>query len=55
MRDGADHLLTVAYGKQSWETCQERAVEQYIQIGSAMGWDMIKGYLFPTITDGTGG
>ena len=54
MRDGADHLLTIAYDNQSLAICPVRAVEQYIRIGSAVGWDMTKGYLFPTITPGTG-
>ena len=54
MRDGADHLMTVAYDNKSLATCPVRAVEQYVQIGSAVGWDMTKGYLFPTITAGAG-
>ena len=52
MRDGADHLLTAAYDNKSLAICPVRAVEQYIQIGSAVGWDMTKGYLFPTISTG---
>ena len=54
MRDRADHLLTTTYDNQSFAICPVRDVEQYIQIGTAAGWDMTKGYLFPTITDGNG-
>ena len=54
MRDGADHLLTITYDNQSLMICPVRAVEQYIQIVTAAGWDMTKGYLFPIITEGNG-
>ena len=54
MRDGADHLLINTYDNQSLTICPVRAIEQYIQIRTAAVWDMTKGYLFPTITDGNG-
>ena len=50
MRDGADHLLTIPYDEQHPDTCAIRAVEQWIAVGNFAGWDMDKGYLFPTIT-----
>lgn len=52
LRDWADHLLVVAYDNQYLATCPVRAIEQYIRIGSAVGWDIIKGYMFITIMNG---
>ena len=37
---GADLLLTVLYDQQCWVTCPVRAVEQFVAIGTASGWDM---------------
>ena len=31
--------------------CPVRAVEQYVDIGKALGWDMSTGYLFPEISE----
>lgn len=45
VRDG------LTYDKQSLAICLVQAVEQYSEIGTALGWDMTKRYLFPTITD----
>lgn len=50
MRNGADHLLTVGYDNSCLSTCPVLAVEQFVAEGSAIGWDMTKGYLFPTIS-----
>ena len=50
MRDGADHLMTVEYDTKRMTTCPIRAVEQYIAVGNAMGWNMTQGYLFPRIS-----
>ena len=50
MRDGADHLMTVEYGTKRMTTCPIRAVEQYIAVGTALGWNMTQGYLFPRIS-----
>ena len=47
MRDGADHLMTVEYDTKRMTTCPIRAVEQYIAVGIALGWNMTPGYLFP--------
>ena len=47
MRDGADHLMTVEYDTKRMTTCPIRAVEQYIAVGTALGWNMTQGYLFP--------
>ena len=55
LRSGADHLLTVSYDQQCWTTCPVRAVEQFVATGTASGWDMTKGYLFPTISPGKSG
>ena len=55
LRSGADHLLTVSYDHQCWATCPVRAVEQFVATGTAYGWDMTKGYLFPTISPGKSG
>ena len=50
MRDGADHLMTVEYDTKRMTTCSARAVEQYIAVGTALGWNMTQGYLFPRIS-----
>ena len=50
MRDGADHLMTVEYDTKRMITCPIRAVEQYIAVGTALGWNMTQGYLFPRIS-----
>ena len=47
MRDSADHLMTVVYDTKGMTTCPVRAAEQYIAIGTALGWNMTQGYLFP--------
>ena len=41
----------LTYDKQSLAILPVQAVEEYIQIGTAVGWNMTKGYLFPTITE----
>ena len=46
MPDGADHLMTVEYDTKRMTTCPTRAVEQYIAVGTALGWNMTQGYLF---------
>ena len=50
MRDGDDHLTTVEYDTKRMTTCPIRAVEQYIAVGTALGWNMTQGYLFPRIS-----
>ena len=50
MRDGANHLMTVEYGTKRMTTCPIRAVEQYIAVGTALGWNLTQGYLFPRIS-----
>ena len=50
MRDGANHLMTVEYDTKRMTTCPIRAVEQYIAVGTALGWNMTQGYLFPRIS-----
>ena len=56
MRYGADHLISVAYNHECLVTCPVTAVEQLIAVGSAIGWDMTRGYLFPSISrDAEGG
>lgn len=50
LRDGSDHLITVPYEEECVATCPVRAVEQFVEIGRYAGWDMSKGYLFPSIT-----
>ena len=52
MRDGADHLMTVEYDTKRMTTCPIRAVEQYIAVGTALGWNMTQGYLFRGSHDG---
>ena len=56
MRDGADHFISVAYNHECLATCPGTAVEQLITVGSAMDWDLTRGYLFPSISrDAEGG
>ena len=56
MKDGADHLISsVAYNHECLATCPVTAVEHVIAVGSAMGWDMTRGYLFPGISRHTEG
>ena len=50
MRDGADHLISAAYNHECFATCPVTAVEQLIAVRSAIGWDMTRGYLFPSIS-----
>ena len=50
MRDDADHLMTVEYDTKPMTTCPIKAVEQYIAVGTALGWNMTQGYLFPRIS-----
>ena len=50
MRDGADHLVSVVYNLECLVTCLVMAVEQLIAVGSAMGWDMTRGYVFPSVS-----
>ena len=50
MRDGADHFMTVEYDTKRMTTCPIRAVEQHIAVGTALGWNMTQGYLFPRIS-----
>ena len=38
--------------QQRMTTCPVRAVEQYIAVGAALGWNMTEGYLFPRSPDG---
>ena len=55
-RDGADCHISVAYNHECLATCLVAAVEQAIAVGSAIGWDMTRGYLFPSICrDAEGG
>ena len=56
MRDGADHLISVAYNHNCLATCPVTAAEQLVAIGSAIGWDMTRGYFLPSISrDAEGG
>ena len=50
MRDGADHLMTVEYDTKRMPTCPIRAAEQYIAVGTALGWNITQGHLFPRIS-----
>ena len=55
-RNGADHLVLVAYIRECLATCPVTAVEQPIAVGSAMDWDTTREYLFPSISrDAEGG
>ena len=48
-RDGADHILTVPYDADYIGICPVRAVEQFVEVGKHVGWDMSTGYMFPNI------
>ena len=50
MRDGGDHLMTIYYDTKCMATCPIRAAEQYIAVGTALGWNMTEGYLFLRIS-----
>ena len=50
MRDCADRLTTVEYDTKRMIICPIRAVDQYIAVGTALGWNMTQGYLFPRIS-----
>ena len=43
VRDGADHLRTVEYDTKRMTTCPVRALEKYIVVGTALGWNMTQG------------
>ena len=49
LRDSTDHLMTVEYDTKRMARCSVRAAEQYIAVGTALGWNMTDGYLFPRI------
>ena len=56
MKDGADHLISVAYNHECSAPSPVTAGEQLIAVGSAMAWDLTRGYLFPSISrDAEGG
>ena len=42
--------MVVEYDTKRMTTCLIRAVEQYIAVGTALGWNMTQGYLFPRIS-----
>ena len=50
MTDGPHHLISVAYNHECLATCPVMAVEQLIAVESALGWDMARGYLLPSIS-----
>ena len=50
MRDDVDHLMTIEYDTKCMTTCPIRAVEKYIAVGTALGWNMTEGYGFPWIS-----
>ena len=52
MRDGADHLMTVEYDTKRMTTCPIRAVEQYIAVGTTLGWNRRNGTSFRGSHDG---
>lgn len=49
MRKDDAHILTVPYEEKHLDTCPIRAIEQFVAVGTYVGWDMTKGYLFPDI------
>ena len=56
LRSRADHILTMPYVQQQCSaTCPLCAVEQFVAMGTASGWEMSKEYLFPTISPGKSG
>ena len=44
MRAGADNLITVPLDDKHLETCFIGAVEQWVELGEFVGWDIKKGY-----------
>ena len=46
MWDGADHLMAVEYSTNWMATCGMRAFEQYIGVGTALGWNITEEYIF---------
>ena len=50
LRDGADHLLTVPYKEEHIATCPVRAVEEFVRVGTHVGRNVTKRYLFPTVS-----
>ena len=42
-RDGADHIVTIAYNEVDVAICPVRAVEQLIAVGNFVGWEMTSG------------
>ena len=46
MWDGADHLMAVEYSTNWMATCGMRAFEQYIGVGTALGWNIMEEYIF---------
>lgn len=46
LRSGADHFIIVPYDEKYVAVCPVRAVEQWITVGRAAGWDMTSGHLF---------
>ena len=50
MRDSADHLMTVEHDTKYKAACPIRAVEQYIAVGTALGWNMTEGCIFTKIS-----
>jgi len=50
MRCGADHLISVAYEEVHIATCPVMAFEEFVSIGSALGWDIKSMYLSPVIS-----
>ena len=56
IRGGGDYLISVAYNHECLATYPVKAVEHLITVGSVIGWDMTRGYLFPSIArDAEGG
>ena len=47
---GPTTLFSVAYNQECLATCPVTVVEQLVAIGSVIGWDMTRGYLFPSIS-----
>ena len=50
MRCGADHMIPVAYEEVNLATCPVMAVEEFVSIGSTLGWNMESGYFFTVIS-----
>ena len=49
IRNGSDYHVAADYDAECLTLCPIRAVEQYIDIGKAAGWDISTEYLFPVI------